>query len=333
MKIDSYTVQQKAQSQYYKEETAIQTIEIVVRPKRELDRLELSNNKPLPVTEVEEKDPFELSDKDKEKIRMLRAFIKALTGKEIRFSQLGLDEEDDETKPKKKKRKQLIALSDQDIVALRIQQKHELYEYERMDFKSEGVVRTKDGREINFSLDLHMSREFYEKSELTLDVGLLQDPLVINLDATGVGFDDKELHIDLDLDGNVDTLQWLRSGSGFLALDKNENGEIDDGSELFGPQSGNGFAELAAYDSDQNGWIDESDSVFKSLKVWTLDSEGKEELITLKEAGVGAIYLGAVNSPYTLKQEGVTQGQITASSMYLKESGEAGVIHNINLRF
>ena len=59
----------------------------------------------------------------------------------------------------------------------------------------------------------------------------------------------------------------LGSGSGFLALDKNGNGKIDDGSELFGTKSGDGFADLAEYDSDGNGWIDEKGRVYVLYEV------------------------------------------------------------------
>lgn len=43
-----------------------------------------------------------------------------------------------------------------------------------------------------------------------------------------------------------------------LSLDQNGNGEIDNGTELFGTKSGDGFADLARYDLDYNGWIDET---------------------------------------------------------------------------
>lgn len=56
-------------------------------------------------------------------------------------------------------------------------------------------------------------------------------------------------------------------GSGFLALDRNQNGVVDDGSELFGTQSGDGFAHLALYDQDSNGWIDANDPVFDKLRI------------------------------------------------------------------
>ena len=53
----------------------------------------------------------------------------------------------------------------------------------------------------------------------------------------------------------------LGKGSGFLALDKDGNGKIDDGNELFGTKSSDGFGDLREYDSDGSGWIDENDEI------------------------------------------------------------------------
>lgn len=324
MKVDSFSIQQQAQSHYQMQERT-KTEVAIVKQQVPQDQLILSGEEP----ETKEVDPFELSEDDKRKIRLLQAFVRALTGKKVKFSHLDLDDDESEEK-KKKQKKQNVALTEAQFVGIRASQTYERYERESMQFKSQGVVHTSDGRKIDFSLNLSMSRELYEKSETRFEAGFLQDPLVLNLDAPATSFSNKELHIDLNLDGTKEALRWLNSGSGFLALDKNENGTIDDGSELFGPQSGNGFGELSAYDEDKNGWIDENDSVFSSLKIWTLNENGEEELLALKEADVGAIYLGAVNSPYSLHEEGEKVGEISASSVYLKESGGTGTVHNIN---
>lgn len=320
MKIEAYSVQQQAHSHYELHER--QSTEILVESRvPQEDQLVLSGEEP----KTNEVDPFELSEEDKQKIKLLEAFIRALTGKKVRFSNFESDKDD-----KDKKKNHKVALTEAQFVGLRISQQYEYHEKESMQFQSKGVVRTSDGRSIDFSLTLSLSREHYERNKSVVEAGFLQDPLVINIDQPSVGFADKELRIDLNLDGTEESLKWLHSGSGFLALDKNGNGTIDNGSELFGPQSGDGFGELASYDEDQNGWIDENDSVFSSLRVWSLDSTGKEQLLALKDADVGALYLGAVTSPYQLKAEGETVGEISASSVYLRESGGVGTVHNIN---
>ena len=63
----------------------------------------------------------------------------------------------------------------------------------------------------------------------------------------------------------MDEINKLAAGQGFLALDKNEDGEINDGGELFGTRSGDGFGELAVFDEDCNGWIDEKKIVLENL--------------------------------------------------------------------
>ena len=144
------------------------------------------------------------------------------------------------------------------------------YEQENMLFSSVGTVRTADGREINFNVDLSMSRSFTQAYRQELNLSALQktcDPLVINFDADTASLSDQKFRFDIDADGEEDTVSMLGAGSGYLALDKNGDGVINDGSELFGPQSGNGFQDLSAYDEDGNGWIDENDSIWSKLKL------------------------------------------------------------------
>ena len=60
---------------------------------------------------------------------------------------------------------------------------------------------------------------------------------------------DQTFYFDLDADGKEEEISVL-NGSGYLALDKNGDGVINDGSELFGTKNGDGFADLARYDED-----------------------------------------------------------------------------------
>ncbi len=76
---------------------------------------------------------------------------------------------------------------------------------------------------------------------------------------------------------------------------------MNDGRELFGPRTGDGFAELAAYDDDGNDWIDENDGIYDNLSIWTRDIQGNDHLSNLAEREIGAIYLSAVDSRFDLK--------------------------------
>ena len=97
-------------------------------------------------------------------------------------------------------------------------------------------------------------------------------------------------------------------------------------------QSGNGFADLSAYDSDKNNWIDENDAVYSRLLVWSKDSAGKDTLSTLAQRNVGALYLGNVATPFDLKDsENALQGQVRSSGIYLNENGSVGTLQQIDL--
>ena len=208
-------------------------------------------------------------------------------------------------------------------------------EKESTSFSTVGTVRTGDGREINFNINVGMSRSFEERYREQLDLASFTfcDPLVINLDTDAAELTDQTMFFDIDADGSDDSISMLNSGSGYLALDRNGDGIINDGSELFGTQSGNGFADLAAYDKDENGWIDEADEIFQKLRIWTKDENGNDKLLTLSEAGVGAIYLGYENTDFALNNltDNQTNAQIRKSGVFLYENGNAGTVQQLDL--
>ncbi|MBO5354343.1 MAG: hypothetical protein J6A77_13715 [Lachnospiraceae bacterium] len=207
-------------------------------------------------------------------------------------------------------------------------------EAEHTAYQSQGMVRTQDGREIAFNVEVEMSRAFCEKYEsLTRDSYICVDPLVFNLDGNIGQISDQKFLFDLNADGTKEEISFTEQGSGFLALDKNKDGEINDGSELFGTRSGDGFKDLAEYDEDGNGWIDENDAIFDDLSIWTLDENGDKVQISLRRADVGAIYLGKASTEFSLKNETdhATNGVIRSTGIYLKESGGAGTVQHIDL--
>ncbi len=208
-------------------------------------------------------------------------------------------------------------------------------EQEKTSFSTSGKVITKDGREIEFGIDMKMSRsfaEYYEERQKTSKPKFC-DPLVINLDADIAGLSDQKFFFDIDNDGILDRISQLSSGSGYLALDKNGDGKINDGGELFGTKSGNGFADLAAYDDDGNGWIDEDDEIFDKLVIWAKDENGKDVLYHLKDKGVGAICLSSAATEFALNssQTNATNGVIRRTGMFLFESGNVGTVQHIDL--
>ena len=207
-------------------------------------------------------------------------------------------------------------------------------EVENTAFSTNGVARTADGREISFNVELEMSRSFMAVNESYVQsIEILRDPLVINLGSEVASLSDQKFYFDIDADGKMDEISYLEGNSGFLALDKNNDGEINDGSELFGTKSGDGFKDLAMYDEDGNGWIDEADSVFDNLKIWTKNSDGTDSLIAIGKAGVGAVYLGSATTQFSINSldDNSTNGVIQKTGVFLKENGSVGTIQHIDL--
>ncbi len=207
-------------------------------------------------------------------------------------------------------------------------------EMETTGFSTQGTVKCADGREINFNLNVEMSRsfqEYYEENVSYTQVALC-DPLVINLNGNIADLSDQTFFFDLDGDGQEDEINRLAAGSGFLALDKNEDGVINDGSELFGTKSGDGFADLAAYDSDHNGFIDENDEIWSKLKIWTMDENGNKQLYSLADQGVGAICLqnAATDFSITDKDNGVN-GMVRRTGIFLYENGNVGTLQHVDM--
>ncbi|MBL0166087.1 MAG: hypothetical protein IPP85_02635 [Propionivibrio sp.] len=207
-------------------------------------------------------------------------------------------------------------------------------EHERTDFSSTGKILAADGRSLDFKLELAMCRDFECESKI-IDSGkavVLRDPLVINFDGKAAELSGKRFAFDLDADGKSELIGALGASSGFLAIDRNADGHINDGSELFGTRSGNGFADLAAFDGDGNHWLDEADAAFTTLRIWQRDGAGQDTLSTLRDKGVGALYLGSTETPFALNDsENRPLAQIRASGIYLREDGSAGTLQQVDL--
>ncbi len=204
---------------------------------------------------------------------------------------------------------------------------------EHTAYRSVGTVVTSDGRQIDFNITLEMSRSFAAAYESIGAETVMTDPLVINLDTDSAEISDVSFYFDLDSDGIAEKMSSLGEKSGFLAFDKNGDGVINNGSELFGTKSGDGFADLAQYDEDKNGWIDESDSIFKSLSVWVKAGQGGARLLSLSEAGVGAIFLGSQKTQAVLADENGFEGaQAAKTGVFLRENGTAGTIQHIDFK-
>ncbi len=203
----------------------------------------------------------------------------------------------------------------------------EYRESQRLDVSMQGFIYTSN-RRIELNIDISMSHSFVSNHEIIRQQ--FYDPLVLNFDGELPDLDSTNFSFDIDANGECDQISMLKSGSGFLALDKNSNNKIDDGLELFGTLNGDGFADLRRYDSDNNGWIDECDPIFDSLRIWQKNRD-EDRLIALGEVGIGAIYLGNTNGRIDIKGEkNETLGRIRATGLFLNEDGTGGVVSQID---
>lgn len=216
---------------------------------------------------------------------------------------------------------------------MEIQSVHRYSEKEEVSFKASGRITTADNKQIDFNLEFSMKREFSVESSETIRMGDAKrvDPLILNFNNQSIAMNPNKIEFDLNADGKKEKINFP-VGAGFLALDRNHDGKINDGSELFGPGSGNGFSELARYDSDGNNWIDENDPIFQQLRVWNKDANGKDQLQTLKQANVGALYLGQTATPFSINDtNNANLAQLRSSGVFLSEDGKTHALQQIDL--
>lgn len=272
--------------------------------------------------------------------QMIMRMVESLTGQKIRLLHvdMSLDKRTqknlEDIKPLGQKSGEPTSAGQRADAGLAFDAHTSYYEAEQSTFAAQGVVKTADGQEINFSLDLSMSREYFEQSDVSVRAGQanMKDPLVVNFGGNAAQLADARFGFDIDSDGIKDKIPFLKPGSGFLAFDKNDNGRIDNGKELFGAASGNGFADLAKLDADGNRWIDQNDPAFAKLLVWTPDANATDSLKSLGEFGIGALHLGAQQTPFSIKNaDDVLQALIRATGVFLNEDGTAGTLQQVDM--
>ena len=146
-----------------------------------------------------------------------------------------------------------------------------------------------------FTLKGEFNKELNEADRLD---ALPSDPLIFDLDGDGkISLTDLDngTNFDIDNDGFAQKISWVSGQDGILVLDKNNNGTIDNGLELFGentilsdgtPAQG-GIQALSELDTNNDGIIDANDSQFSDLKF--LKADGTK--VSLQDAGISQIIL------------------------------------------
>ena len=180
------------------------------------------------------------------KLRLIRSLVAMLTGREIKSlsaSALQLDasapavQTPTTANTPNTPTTQTQTTSAPSASAFEYTRRESYSESEQTNFSASGVVHTSDGKQINFSVSLSMSRSYYEESNVSITIGdtrQMQDPLALNFDGAAAQLTDQRFTFDLDSDGDNESINFVAGGSGFLALDRNGDGKINNGSELFG---------------------------------------------------------------------------------------------------
>lgn len=287
---------------------------------------------------AQQTDENDQKDQLSPKLRLLRGLLEALTGQKIQLLDASeLNANSVTAAPPQTSERSDTPSEEAPEAGYGVEyDRHEEYaEYQRTEFSASGQITTADGKNISFSMQISMEYSYYAESNTQLRLGDATrkvDPLMLNFGGQAADLQDMRFSFDLDANGQQEQIHLPGQGSGFLVFDRNQDGKINDGRELFGPSTGNGFAELAKLDSDANGWIDENDPAYAQLQIWQPDAEGKGSLRSLKAADVGAIALQSVATPFAIKDaNNQTQGEIARSGIFLRDSGTAGTIQHVDL--
>ena len=171
--------------------------------------------------------------------------------------------------------------------------------------------------------------------------GYSTPPVVFDLDGDGLELVSADLStttFDMDLDGIADRTGWVNGDDGFLALDRNNNGMIDDVSEISFVQDAEGAVSdlegLRVYDSNASGFLDEGDARFADFRIWRdINQDGisqAEEMFSLAEQGITQVSL-TLN--LTGEGPGGVDNLIYATSEFLRGDGTVGTVGDVFLSF
>ncbi len=187
------------------------------------------------------------------------------------------------------------------------------------------------------SQSLQIQIEFQFEYTETRAVGVKEsDPIALDLDGDGIELTSHQFGAEFDItaSGQAVTTAFVTGGDAFLAMDRNGNGVIDDGSELFGDQRGaaNGYAELMKLDSNKDGRIDRQDADFGRLLLFRDNGNAKTEkgeLMTLDQAGIAELGLGYKN----VNEAAAGGNRIAQTALFKRYDGSYGTTADAILKY
>jgi len=193
-----------------------------------------------------------------------------------------------------------------------------------------------DNQAVNLNYQLQLNSQYSTASTVNMSAAALKDPLVIQYGAQSIGKIIGYQALDINNDKQQDNLPIFSGDVGYLVYDKNNDQQVNNGSELFGPTSNNGFAELAMLDSNQNGYFDQQDDKYQQVYIWQpkhMNSAEEQNLVTLSQAGIKAISLNAIDTQFNFRGDhGEIDAQLTQSSFAITNNNQAVGVHQIDVR-
>lgn len=205
------------------------------------------------------------------------------------------------------------------------------------DFFGSSAARGEGGTQQVNAFGVQLEFEFSFDLEVSIEGSVKQsDPITFDLDGDGIELTNYTNGAKFDILGNGTAVNtaFVTGGDAFLAIDRNANGLIDSGRELFGDQNGaaNGFEELRKLDSNRDGIIDANDDAFDELLLFRDNGNGVTdpgELISLRDAGIEAIQLG-----YRNVNEAASGGnRIAQAASYRRADGAYGRVVDTILNY
>jgi hypothetical protein len=273
------------------------------------------------------------------RLHMLKFLIGAVTGKKIKFMDAGKRDGNDVEVENGGRGGHAEEAGEAGEAGRSIEYRYREYRFEQevLIFEASGVINTAGGRQTSFTIKFTMTRTYY--SARTFDFvageGGTWDgtgPFVNASSNSGTAFSARG-SIDTDPGGGGHSMPGRHSVPGrLLAYDGNSYGVEDGSSGLFGSGDGNGFKELAIYDTDANNRIDENDPIYKRLYVRVEALDGEEHLIPLKEAGISAIYLDYADTRFALKDGANSlEREVVRAGAYVNDNGRVGTVQQVNV--
>ena len=198
---------------------------------------------------------------------------------------------------------QFAALETADLVAMTTSQFASLTTAEIVAFTTAQIVALETADVYAFSTAQVAAFEAADTAAMStsqMNALIAQTPIVLDLDGNGIQTTSAAngVNFDLGATGTAHQVGWVGGKDGLLVMDRNGDGIINDGRELFGAatqlangqRAGNGYAAMEAEDTNHDGKLNAQDKNFDKLRVWVdANHDGKTdagELRGLVEAGV-----------------------------------------------